>query len=161
MSPIQPKIAASRLSLKNADFDSGFGSNSLNHSFIPSLNTTVCKRPTIGCRNEGNQYKHLDCDGDGIKDHACINNKNERWLISSREGCPNKWGKGTRPISKCPEFFKDGKLSYYFLPETSQVGMFIWSCQRRSLSGQTLYCIMQNSHVHRYHIYKSALVLLL
>ena len=48
----------------------------------------------------------MDCDGDGILDHACSTTiNNNRWLVLSSEGCPNSWGSASRPASKCPQAF--------------------------------------------------------
>ena len=65
-----------------------------------------CQRPSSGCIQSYDIYKSVDCDGDGILDHACstaINNK--RWLVLSSEGCPNSWGSESRPASECPQVF--------------------------------------------------------
>ena len=65
-----------------------------------------CQRPIYGCSESHERYKNVDCDGDGILDHACstiINN--DRWLVLSSEGCPSSWGPSTRPVSMCPQAF--------------------------------------------------------
>ena len=58
---------------------------------------------TIKCDAEHEVYSHVDCDGDGILDHACRTTINEKhWLILSSEGCPNDWGTSDRSVSECP-----------------------------------------------------------
>ena len=66
-----------------------------------------CHRPLYGCSRFNSEiYKSLDCDGDGILDHACILfRNNSRWLVLSSEGCPGSWGSASRPASKCPQVF--------------------------------------------------------
>ena len=68
-----------------------------------------CARPTpAGCSHTGAKYQHIDCDNDGIKDHVCTTpggNTPDLWLVLSSEGCPNKWGEGNRPKSKCVPAF--------------------------------------------------------
>ena len=55
------------------------------------------------CDAEHEVYSHVDCDGDGILDHACHTTINEKhWLILSSEGCPNDWGTSDRSVSECP-----------------------------------------------------------
>ena len=57
----------------------------------------------------------MDCDGDGILDHACSTTVNDdRWLVLSSEGCPSSWGSGSRPVSKCPQAFEG---MYYIFAE--------------------------------------------
>ena len=57
---------------------------------------------TITCDAEHEVYSHVDCDGDGILDHACRTTANENHrLILSSEGCPNEWGYD-RSVSECP-----------------------------------------------------------
>ena len=59
-------------------------------------------------------YKSVDCDGDGINDHACSTTVNDNhWLVLSTEGCPSgnlAWGTSGRAISKCPEAWTKGKF---------------------------------------------------
>ena len=58
---------------------------------------------TITCDAEHEVYSHVDCDGDGILDHACRTSINDNhWLILSSEGCPNDWGTSDRSVSECP-----------------------------------------------------------
>ena len=58
---------------------------------------------TVTCDAEHEVYSHVDCDGDGILDHACRTTINEKhWLILSSEGCPNDWGTSDRSVSECP-----------------------------------------------------------
>jgi len=67
-----------------------------------------CQRPSSGCVESYDIYKSVDCDGDGILDHACSTTiNNNRWLVLSSEGCPNSWGSGSRPASKCPQAFEE------------------------------------------------------
>ena len=55
------------------------------------------------CDADHEVYSHVDCDGDGILDHACRTTINEKhWLILSSEGCPNDWGTSDRSVSECP-----------------------------------------------------------
>ena len=64
-----------------------------------------CQRPNSGCSwMHFDIYKSVDCDGDGILDHACSNDNN-RWLVLSSEGCPSSWGPASRPVSDCPQAF--------------------------------------------------------
>ena len=65
-----------------------------------------CQRPSSGCFDSHDIYKSVDCDGDGILDHACSTTVNShRWLVLSSEGCPTNWGSAYRPVSKCPQAF--------------------------------------------------------
>ena len=53
----------------------------------------------------------MDCDGDGILDHACSTTvNNNRWLVLSSEGCSSSWGYASRPVSECPQAF-EGTMS--------------------------------------------------
>ena len=66
-----------------------------------------CQNPNPGlCKASHDIYKNVDCDGDGILDHACSTTiNNNRWLVLSSEGCPSSWGPPTRPVSMCPQAF--------------------------------------------------------
>ena len=56
-------------------------------------------------------YKSVDCDGDGVMDHACSTTiNNNRWLVLSTEGCPNSWGTSGRALSKCPKAWTKSKF---------------------------------------------------
>ena len=69
-----------------------------------------CPRPSPGCTASFDLYTNVDCDGDGILDHACSTTINEnRWLVLSSEGCPSTWGTHLRSISDCPQAFNKGK----------------------------------------------------
>ena len=58
---------------------------------------------TVACDAENEVYSHVDCDGDGILDHACrTTNHQNHWLILSSEGCRNCWGTSNRCTSECP-----------------------------------------------------------
>ena len=75
-------------------------------TYIFPISIGQCQRPSSGCSKGHDRYKNVDCDGDGILDHACstiINN--DRWLVLSSEGCPSSWGPSTRPVSMCPQAF--------------------------------------------------------
>jgi len=68
-----------------------------------------CNRPQFGCLMPYDLYHNVDCDDDGILDHACssINDQKwQKWLILSSEGCPNNWGTGSRDSSDCPAAFQ-------------------------------------------------------
>lgn len=69
----------------------------------------VCLRPTgDGCRQKFDRYMHVDCDGDGIEDHVCLNTRDQRaYMVLSSEGCPNSWGLRSRSL--CPQAF-NGKV---------------------------------------------------
>ena len=66
-----------------------------------------CNRPSSGCYESHDLYKNVDCDGDGICDHACSVTINDqwRWLVLSSEGCPSNWGSNSRSVSDCPQAF--------------------------------------------------------
>ena len=65
-----------------------------------------CQRPSFGCTGIDEHYKTLDCDGDGVLDHACSTAVNDyRHLILSSEGCPNSWGSSYRSAEECREGF--------------------------------------------------------
>ena len=54
-------------------------------------------------------YKNVDCDADGILDHACLStSKSNRWLVLSSEGCPRTWGIGNRLPADCATAFRRG-----------------------------------------------------
>ena len=82
---------------------------SLGHKFctyIFPISIGQCQRPSSGCSKGHDRYKNVDCDGDGILDHACSTIfNNDRWLVLSSEGCPSSWGPSTRPVSMCPQAF--------------------------------------------------------
>jgi len=61
-----------------------------------------CVRPSGWCGHKGATYRYHDCDGDGIKDHHCYDNKGNSGVIESSRGCRHTWPRG-----KCP---KQGKL---------------------------------------------------
>ena len=64
---------------------------------------SACDRPTSGCQDNGDIYANVDCDGDGILDHACSTTYDDkRYLVLSTEACPNDWGTNSRTISECP-----------------------------------------------------------
>ena len=64
---------------------------------------SACDRPTSGCQDNGDVYANVDCDGDGILDHACSTTYDDkRYLVLSTEACPNDWGTNSRTISECP-----------------------------------------------------------
>ena len=68
-----------------------------------------CHRPE-GCTKDHNLYRNVDCDGDGILDHACSStNSDHRWLVLSSEGCPDTWGINSRSKSDCPLAFDEGE----------------------------------------------------
>ena len=76
------------------------------HVYFQFLCLGQCQRPSSGCSNSIDIYKSVDCDGDGILDHACSTTVNShRWLVLSSEGCPSNWGSASRPVSKCPQAF--------------------------------------------------------
>ena len=78
----------------------------LEHVYFQFLCLGQCQRPSSGCSNSIDIYKIVDCDGDGILDHACSTTVNShRWLVLSSEGCPSSWGPASRPVSKCPQAF--------------------------------------------------------
>lgn len=54
----------------------------------------TCKRPDNGCKESGQTYMTLDCDGDGILDHFCTDRRYPDvfgHLVLSTEGCPSTW----------------------------------------------------------------------
>ena len=61
----------------------------------------------MGCQLPHYIYKNIDCDGDGILDHACFSAvKSNKWLVLSSEGCPKSWGNGNRLPSDCVTKFQ-------------------------------------------------------
>ena len=51
-------------------------------------------------------HSKLDCDGDHIMDHACINLVNHhRSLVLSSEKCLGTWGSHQRKDEECPQAF--------------------------------------------------------
>ena len=89
-----------------------------------------CERPNPElCTASHDIYKNVDCDGDGIFDHACSTTINtNRWLVLSSEGCPSSWGSGSRPDSKCPQAF--GGM-YYILPKFNNNWFSSYFCNNR------------------------------
>ena len=80
------------------------------------ISTIECEKPT-GC-GAGNVYTKVDCDKDGILDHACRSDhtttNDNHWLVLSSEGCPNNWGSSDRSLSECPAAWPNkGNLSYF------------------------------------------------
>lgn len=63
----------------------------------------TCPRPVGYCSAQGMTYSNVDCDGDGIKDHACMDMDNHRGTISSLNGCKDSWSDA--PISSCAAVF--------------------------------------------------------
>ena len=82
-------------------------------TYIFPISIGQCQNPNPElCKASHDIYQNVDCDGDGILDHACSTTiDNNRWLVLSSEGCPSSWGSGSRPVSKCPQAF--GGM-YYF-----------------------------------------------
>ena len=82
------------------------------HAFL-FYTLTECEI-TVACDEV---YSHVDCDGDGIIDHACYTTTNENhWLILSSEGCPNNWGTNDRSVSECPAAWPHkGNIHYEFI----------------------------------------------
>jgi len=62
-----------------------------------------CSRPSQWCSHSGSVYKNVDCDGDGILDHACVDRSNQRGYIASKSGCVSVWPNA--PKSSCPAAF--------------------------------------------------------
>ena len=89
-----------------------------------------CERPNPElCTASHDIYKNVDCDFDGIVDHACSTTINtNRWLVLSSEGCPSSWGSGSRPDSKCPQAF--GGV-YYILPKFNNNWFSSYFCNNR------------------------------
>ena len=79
---------------------------------IWAISTLECEKPT-GCGAGYDVYTQVDCDEDGILDHACHTTINDnRWLVLSSEGCLNNWGSSARSISECQAaWVKEGILS--------------------------------------------------
>ena len=74
----------------------------LTKDLVYFYNFTECDL-TVACDAENEVYSHVDCDGDGILDHACrTRNHENHWLILSSEGCRNCWGTSNRCVSECP-----------------------------------------------------------
>ena len=66
------------------------------------FNFLACDRPSSGCQDNGDIYANVDCDGDGILDHACSTTYDDNhYLVLSTEACPNAWGPNSRTISEC------------------------------------------------------------
>jgi len=54
---------------------------------------TPCSRPSSWCTHKGAIYSQLDCDGDGILDHHCKDDRSEGFR-SSAAGCRDRWPRG-------------------------------------------------------------------
>ena len=71
-----------------------------------------CPRPHSGCKTSYHVYHNVDCDGDGILDHACFNTfSGKRYLILSSEGCVGGRQKQwqwhvSRSVSECRHAFQ-------------------------------------------------------
>ena len=95
----------SRVSFPNSFFSFPFtllNDQLISQNYFFFYTFTECEI-TIGCDADYDVYSHVDCDGDGILDHACRTTINENhWLILSSEGCPNDWGASNRSVSECP-----------------------------------------------------------
>ena len=97
---------------------------------ISSINSfsTACDRPTSGCDESGGGiYANVDCEGDGILDHACSTTYDDaHWLVLSSEGCLN-WGSSTRKFSECPAAWGNstepylGEVDKFYLPNYFQI----------------------------------------
>lgn len=61
-----------------------------------------CQRPSDWCKKPGSLYQQVDCDGDGVLDHACQNG-DQRSTILSLDGCIDTEGRA--PVNACPSFF--------------------------------------------------------
>merc|ERR550517_1101778 len=63
-----------------------------------------CSRPSWGCYVSHDVYANVDCNGDGIADHACSTTINDNmWVSISEYPCTNTWTTAT--ISDCPAAF--------------------------------------------------------
>ena len=72
------------------------------------LATVLCKGMICDTfyKSSDDVYSNLDCDGDQMEDHACVNTKDQkRWLVLSSEKCPTTWGSNQREIKECPYAF--------------------------------------------------------
>merc|ERR1719245_377976 len=49
-----------------------------------------CERPS-GCESSTDVYSNIDCDGDGILDHVCMNPNGNRWVALSSKGDCKSW----------------------------------------------------------------------
>lgn len=70
-------------------------------SWCPAL--FACKRPAMWCEGPSDKYYNVDCDGDGLKDHACQSQDNRRSTIQSLNRCKDT--AGDTPISMCRSVF--------------------------------------------------------
>ena len=56
-------------------------------------------------------HSKLDCDGDHLMDHACVNLVNHKqWLVLTSETCGDQdnigtWGPSQRKDEECPQAF--------------------------------------------------------
>jgi len=53
-----------------------------------------CSRPSGWCTHGGSSYTMRDCDGDGIADHMCTDNRGQSGYKSSKNGCSDTWPRG-------------------------------------------------------------------
>lgn len=78
----------------------------------PAIHGRPARTVKMGCST----YVNVDCDGDGVLDHACVSTQGSSatgtwdgtgpiglgfWLVLSSEGCPNDWGVATRHPNWC------------------------------------------------------------
>ena len=74
---------------------------------IPSSN--ACTRPANWCAHGGHRhYYHVDCNGDGRKDHVCWHGKSRGVLLSGNcKDRSNQWPNA--PKSACPKVFNKSR----------------------------------------------------
>lgn len=56
-----------------------------------------CPRPRGWCFGRGEKYRSYDCNGDGVLDHICTNNRGARGMILSPR-CRSVWPKADRSL---------------------------------------------------------------
>jgi hypothetical protein len=66
----------------------------------------ACQRPPSWCSHTGSTYKDdVDCDGDGIVDPHCADEKGDNGFVPSKTGCVDNWPNGVSNTCKaksCP-----------------------------------------------------------
>ncbi len=71
----------------------------------PAITSGKCKRPRNWCAHAGDQYYfHVDCNGDGHKDHVCLHGNSRGVFLSGYcNDASNRWPNA--PKSACPAVF--------------------------------------------------------
>jgi hypothetical protein len=62
-----------------------------------------CSKDPIWCTHSGSVYQNIDCDGDGVLDHYCVDASGDTGVIGSASSCADTWPSGTCTATTVPK----------------------------------------------------------